>query len=347
MIPAMGNGKCTSNDAASAVARQWAILQALPRAPKKITTQAIEARLQAQGHMVSRRTIERDLLSLSTRFPLLADERSKPYGWSWTRDSPGEILPRLDTPQAVALLLAREHLRNLLPLSLQAELQPMFDLAGRALVGSGWKDWHQRTAVLPTGLSLRPPAIATGVMDCVEQAIARQRCIVAQYRSKGSREARKMRIHPLGLIARGPVMYLICTLFDYDDIRQLALHRLSEPLETTDPCEAPPGFDFQAYARGVAPGYRSRGPVRLVVRIDAPAAEHLNETPLSDDQQVRELDDGQVEVTATVEDDQTLRWWLLAFGDQLEVSSPFHLREEVGKELATAANRYRTGGGND
>lgn len=341
MISAMGNGKGISNDAASTVARQWAILQALPRAPKKITTQAIEARLRAQGHTVSRRTIERDLLSLSTRFPLLADERSRPYGWSWARDNPSEILPRLDTPQAVALLLAREHLRNLLPLSLQAELQPIFDLAGHTLAGSGWKDWHQRTAVLPTGLSLRPPALAQGVMDCVEQAIARQRCIVAGYRAKGRREPREMRIHPLGLIAKGPVMYLVCTLFDYQDIRQLALHRLSDPVESTVPCKVPAGFDFQAYAREVAPGYLSRGQIRLVVRIDTPAAEHLSETPLSDDQHIRELEDGRIEVAATVEDDETLRWWLLAFGSQLEVSEPSHLRKTLADESALMCQNYR------
>ena len=337
----MGNGNGTNNHATSTVARQWAILRAVPRAPKKITTQAIEARLQAEGHMVSRRTIERDLLSLSTRFPLLADERSRPYGWSWARDSPGEILPRLDTPQAVALLLAREHLRNLLPLSLQAELQPMFDLAGRTLAGSGWKDWHQRTAVLPTGLSLRPPALAQGVMNCVEQAIARQRCIVAGYRAKGRHEPRKMHIHPLGLIARGPVMYLVCTLFDYQDIRQLALHRLNDPVETKDPCKVPPGFDFQTYARQVAPGYLSRGPIRLVVQIDAPAAEHLSETPLSDDQQIRELEDGRIEVAATTEDDETLRWWLLAFGAQLHVIAPEHLRNEILQEAHFMWTNYR------
>src|SRR5690606_20285012 len=123
-ILAMGNDKDTGRDGASTVARQWAILAALPRAPRKITTLAIEARLQAQGHRVSRRTIERDLHALSARFPLVLDDRSKPYGWSWAKDSPGKILPKLDTPQAVALLLAREHLKNLLPLSLQAELQP-------------------------------------------------------------------------------------------------------------------------------------------------------------------------------------------------------------------------------
>lgn len=337
----MGNDKDTGRDGASTVARQWAILAALPRAPRKITTLAIEARLQAQGHRVSRRTIERDLHALSARFPLVLDDRSKPYGWSWAKDSPGKILPKLDTPQAVALLLAREHLKTLLPLSLQAELQPMFDLASQALAGSGWKDWHQRTAVLPTGLSLRPPALARGVMDCVEQAIARQRCIVAGYRAKGRREPREMRIHPLGLIARGPVMYLVCTLFDYQDIRQLALHRLNDPMETEDPCKVPPAFDFQTYARQVAPGYLSRGRIRLAVQIDAPAAEHLSETPLSDDQQIREMEDGRIEVTATVEDDETLRWWLLAFGSQLEVSEPGHLRKTLSDESDLMCQKYK------
>src|SRR5690606_7364648 len=133
----------------------------------------------------------------------------------------------------------------------------------------------QRTAVLPAGLALKPPRMADGVLDCVEQAIAHGRCMTAEYRSKGSTAPRSMHIHPLGLLSRGPVMYLVCTLFDYGDVRQLALHRLSDPVAMPEPSRTPEGFDFQEYVREIAPAYLPRGTIRLVARIDAPAAEHL------------------------------------------------------------------------
>jgi hypothetical protein len=49
-------------------------------------------------------------------------------------------------------------------------------------------------------------------------------------------------------------------------------------------------------------------------RIEAEAGNYLLETPLSQDQQVTEHDDGTLEITATVVDSAMLEWWLRGFG---------------------------------
>ena len=187
------------------IARQWAMLRAIPRSPQKATTGEIESRLRDEGFEVSRRTIERDLHTLSERFPLELDDRTRPYGWAWAKHANFEFMPRLTSSQAVALLLARAHLNRLLPDALRKDLQPAFETAEQALANSGWKDWHRQTAVLPTGLSLMPPRIPAGVLSCIGSALARRRCIRASYRAKGKQDPREILIHPLGLLARGPV----------------------------------------------------------------------------------------------------------------------------------------------
>jgi predicted DNA-binding transcriptional regulator YafY len=72
---------------ASAIVRQWLILTMLPKPPRRIDSGAIEARLRDRGVRVHRRTIQRDLIELAQVFPILSDERSKPYGWRWTDDA--------------------------------------------------------------------------------------------------------------------------------------------------------------------------------------------------------------------------------------------------------------------
>ncbi len=47
-----------------------------------------------------------------------------------------------------------------------------------------------------------------------------------------------------------------------------------------------------------------------------------------------------IEVTAWVEHDQLLRWWLLAFGKRVEVREPVTLREEMIAELQGAMGAY-------
>jgi hypothetical protein len=72
----------------SAIVRQWLILSMLPLRPRRIDTSAIEARLRSRGIDIHRRTIQRDLIELAEVFPIVADERAKPFGWRWSDDVP-------------------------------------------------------------------------------------------------------------------------------------------------------------------------------------------------------------------------------------------------------------------
>lgn len=320
--------------------RQWSLLRLIPRTPWRISAAELCDSLVKQGIEVSRRTVERDLQALSSRFPLAADETSKPFGWYWPRDVNFDYAPKLSVSQGIALLLAQLHLRTLMPDSLMRELAPVFDLANQELAAGAWNEWHRRTAVIPTSLALMPPEIDRGVLRDVHEALATRRQLVASYRSKGATEPREITIHPLGILVRGPVQYLVCTLFSYSNIRQLAVHRLSETKASREPATMPEGFVFSAYAR-TAGKYESQGAVRLVAHFAPEAAVHLRETALSADQVITDLPDiNRVEVTATVELDQTLRWWLKAFGSSVEVIEPMALRSEMREDIRTSLANY-------
>jgi predicted DNA-binding transcriptional regulator YafY len=84
---------------ASAIVRQWLILTMLPKPPRRIDSGALEARLRDRGVCVHRRTIQRDLIELAEVFPILSDERSKPYGWRWTDDA--AFVDSLPLPRAL------------------------------------------------------------------------------------------------------------------------------------------------------------------------------------------------------------------------------------------------------
>jgi predicted DNA-binding transcriptional regulator YafY len=64
----------------------------------------------------------------------------------------------------------------------------------------------------------------------------------------------------------------------------------------------------------------------------------LYETPLSQDQTISVLDDNHLKITATVVNTEQLRWWLLGFGERIEIIEPPELR---GLMLETA-NRLHT-----
>ena len=69
--------------------RQWAMLRAIPRYPRRVDAPSIHAILDGLGMAVSLRTVQRDLKTLATTFPLDFDE-SKPQGWCW-REGVGQL----------------------------------------------------------------------------------------------------------------------------------------------------------------------------------------------------------------------------------------------------------------
>ncbi len=82
------------------IVRQWLILTMLPRRPRRIDTGTLERKLRERGIVVHRRTIQRDLLELAQVFPIVADERAKPFGWRWSDDAVfiGELPVLLPVP---------------------------------------------------------------------------------------------------------------------------------------------------------------------------------------------------------------------------------------------------------
>ena len=312
--------------------RQWAMLKRIPQHPRQITAKELTERLEADQFEVSKRTIERDLLSLSEIFPLLSNEKSRPYGWSWNKDAESFSLPSMSPVQALTLELAHDHLATLLPASLLSTLAPYFKCAEGVLSsGDGVKkmaNWRKKVAIVPPSQPLIPPDYSAEIIEAVHSALLTEQQLEISYTSRDQGETKTYPAHPLGLVQRGAVTYLVATLYDYTDVRMFALHRIKSAQVLDQPVKSPENFELAAYIRQGAFGFEENGEIKLVLRFTTAAVEHLRETPLSIDQQILADIPGWIRLQATVTDTAQLRWWLMAFGDQVEVLEPANLRDE-------------------
>ena len=67
--------------------RLLTMLRYIPVHPQQVTAKELTKRLETDRFDVSKRTVERDLISLSEIFSLISNERSRPYGWSWSKQA--------------------------------------------------------------------------------------------------------------------------------------------------------------------------------------------------------------------------------------------------------------------
>ena len=312
--------------------RQWAMLRRIPQHPRQITARELTDRLLSEGFDVSKRTVERDLLSLSDIFPLISNERSRPYGWSWNKDAAAFSLPSMSPLQALTLELARDHLTTLLPACLLGTLAPYFKCAEGVLSsGDGIKklaNWRKKVAIVPPNQPLIPPSYPEEIIDAVHSALLSEQQLEISYASREKGATKNYRVHPLGIVQRGAVTYLVATISDYTDIRLLAVHRIQSAQILDTPVNTPEGFELAKYIDQGAFGFGESREIKLVVCFTDQAVEHLRETPLTSEQTIEAVRPGWVRVQATVTNTAQLRWWLQAFGDQVEVLEPVSLRAE-------------------
>jgi predicted DNA-binding transcriptional regulator YafY len=127
---------------------------------------------------------------------------------------------------------------------------------------------------------------------------------------------------PLGLAQQGPRLYLVVRYRDYDNERSLALHRIISAEASTLTFVRPKNFDLKNYDDDGRFGFGEGKRIRLTFRIKREAGIHLLESPLSADQKVVKLEDGQLKITATVVDSAMLAWWLRGFGDAVSDVRP-------------------------
>lgn len=326
------------------ILRQWDILRLIPRYPSKKTATEIHARLVGMGYDVTKRTIERDLESLEKPFGLQRDDRSKPFGWSWCADAKGLTVPGLSLSQALTFQLVELHLRPLLPPTVLADLKPYFQLAAARLAETGAKraSWGNKVRVVSPTQTLLVPCIGAAVQKTLYEALLEDRQVKIRYLKAGEKTPVEYdAVHPLGLVQRGSVHYLVCTFYGYQDPLLLVLHRMKAVERLDASVVRPDGFDLDAYIASGRMGFGDGKMIRLELLLDADAARHLGETPLSMDQRLTPVTDGRVRIQATVPETEQLRWWIMGFGEKVEVLKPSRLRKVMAEAAQAMAARYR------
>ena len=291
------------------------LLRRIPR-QRKVTAKELHRQLQGAGLKKGLRTVQRQLKFLNDHFDIERDDREKPYGYRWKKQADGFCVPRLSLQESLLLTLAEQYLRAILPAKLMKSMEGFFaqaryELEYRDKYRPG-REWLSKVRIVDTTQPLLPPKIRDGVLEAVSNALYENKWLKLKYENADGKQG-NYRVMPLGLAQQGPRLYLVCRFQDFDNERSLALHRIISADVSTMSFERPPEFDLKKYDDDGRFGFGEGERIRLTFRIQKPNGFHLLESPLSTDQEVKELDD-EYEITATVVDTEQLNWWLRGFG---------------------------------
>lgn len=325
-----------------AIDRLLEMMKHLPSRGPGITARELTDRLKDAGYTVSKRTVERDLDHLRQHFSLYCNDKTSPYGWRWAEGG-GPDLPGLSMAESLSLTLVEDLLRPLLPVAVLESLVPRFRQAQRKLATLAAQNsrarWIDKVSHVPSHMPLLPPVIASGVLETVQNALLDERCLEVIYQRPETEEPLELVLHPLALVQRGEVTYLVATAFEYADVRIYAVHRIAHARQLAERSRIPADFSLNAYIAKGAFQFGDGVKLRLVARVSRGLAAILRETPLAQGQQLEELDE-EFRLTVVLDDSWQLRWWILSQADDIIIEEPLELRREIGATLRRAARGY-------
>lgn len=326
--------------------RRIETLRLIPRAPHWITTADLVERLNNIEHCISQRTVQRDLISLSTIFPLDYEVNGRTHCWRWSNSAEVLDLPGMNPQTALSFFLAEQYLYEMLPPSAVDSLEPHFNKAREVLheIKSKKMDsWIDKIRVMPEAQRLLAPVMNSEVVGNIYTSLLESEPFSADYRKKGDKNPTQYEvINPLGLVFRSRVAYLVASLYEYDNPVQLALHRFSSfTALKSKSIYVPKDFNLDRYIESGGFDYCVGDDFVVELVFSKKVITHLEESSLSRDQHLSNIEDGRALLKATVQNTSRLRWWLKGFGSEVEIVAPASLRKEFGDEARALSVLYK------
>ena len=193
---------------------------------------------------------------------------------------------------------------------------------------------------------VRPPdpTIQTEILT----ALRENRVLKAVYRKPDSVQASDRRLHPLGILVRGPQHYLIA--YDEKDLgresppaKMFLIHRLEDTAALEAAAKVPPGVTVADLVRkkGLADFVRDPTLVTVRLRVWDYVLRLLEDNQLAPNQTFEREENGESAIVAArVMQSGTLYRWLLGFGDKVEVLEPESLRGAIAWQAASVTDYY-------
>ena len=316
--------------------RQWAILKQIE------TNRWTTISDMAGNHIVSTKTIRRDLAALmEAGFPLYDERYEGKVYWRLNEEYKGLPLASLSLSETAALYFSKKLVINLAAPPFSSDIASAFKKIQSALPARNIEFLDS----LDSMISVRADAPkdlehSKQTIKILMEAIGEEVRAKMQYFSVHSQQKKTYTIHPYRLLYFRGGLYLFAYVEEYEQIRTFAIERIESIEKTRDGFEKPPDFSVETYLES-AFGVVKEDPFDVEIIFNADIAEYVRSRVWHPSQHVREIGGGRINMKMHVGGEFELGSWILSFGPSAVVVSPDRLRRRVEAELSRALDNYR------
>ena len=205
-----------------------------------------------------------------------------------------------------------------------------------------------RSAVghLSEGISIRRGRIArhehlAPVYETLRKALAGRRPVSIRYISFHDRKQLPITLEPYWLVFHDRAWYVIGHSREHGEVRTLKLGRIAQAETLADQQFDPPKMTLEDHLGLAWRFIRGKQRYDISLRFEPLVAANVAEVQWHSTQKVQWQDDGRIVYDVTVEGLDEIVWWILGYGDQVEVLHPPELRQRIRQTAAKMASRHK------
>lgn len=348
-------------------ARLFALYQRLPRSKEKAIslTELMSVYSDNPEHYANeRKNLENDLSSLNQMFNDIFHSDALMRLPAWGQNISGQtarfyIEPNFSidviNEQTVFFWqMLANYTANYLPASFKQSISDKLNQLDRqdktSFNQSRLGQWQDHLITLPS--IVQAPKLDSEVLASIHQALLQHRQLQISYQKKWDDSVSEKRIYPRGLVFIDNMMYLTGFYPVEDHIddnvllkahRNFAVNRITKAAVMDEPM--PDWVERNAFT---LKNLNKLGKlelndgleIRLVLKIQRYACQHLYERPLSSTQTITVIDDTWNEVRATVTNTQRLQDWLVSMSQLAVVIEPAQLKAVILERLESGIALY-------
>jgi predicted DNA-binding transcriptional regulator YafY len=277
---------------------------------------------------VSTKSIQRDLDFMRDRLQLPIEYSPQKFGYHYTAEVTSFPTMHITEGELVALVIAEKALEQYRGTQFEKPLLSAIRKIEQSLPDT----ISLNLADIEQTISFRTraePILNLEIFDALAKATAQRRQLELTYRKAGNREGEVRLIDPYHLANINGEWYLFAFDHARKDIRTFVPARVLAIKQTGKTFPRPQKFSLEKRLRDSFGVHSGAGQFDVVLRFEARVADYVREKKWHESQQLRELKNGDVELSLRLSSLMEIQRWVLSWGGDVQVLKPRELAASV------------------
>jgi predicted DNA-binding transcriptional regulator YafY len=279
---------------------------------------------------VSTKSIHRDLEFMRDRLELPLEYDHAHNGYHYTEEVGNFPTLQITEGEMFALLVAEKALQQYRGTTFERPLVSAFKKMAAALpdtVSLNMADWEQTISFRTRA----EPILNLEIFDALSKAAAQRAQLQLTYRKPGQRATESRVVDPYHLANINGEWFLFAWCHLRKDIRTFVPARIQAVKLTGQKFVRPQKFSLEKRLRDSFGVQSGQGSFEVVVHFNELVADYIREKKWHESQELRELNDGSLELRMKLSSLAEVERWVLGWAGNAKVLQPLELIESVAK----------------